>query len=87
MSDSQSDLFLSMLKHVIVPVRATEFADVETGLNTFIQISSNVSTVMAKRWQSAASFSCLLTVCSKMAALQNKLWRFQKKMAILNNAP
>ena len=32
MSDSQSDRFFSMLEHAIVPVRATEFAEVETGL-------------------------------------------------------
>ena len=31
MSESQSDFF-SMLEHAIVPVRATEFAEVETGL-------------------------------------------------------
>ena len=34
MSERQSDFFFSMLEHAIVPVRATEFAEVETGLNT-----------------------------------------------------
>ena len=34
MSESQSDFFFSMLEHAIAPVRATEFAEVETGLNT-----------------------------------------------------
>ena len=33
MGKSQSDFFFSMLEHVIVPVRTTEFAEVETGLN------------------------------------------------------
>ena len=32
MSEGQSDFFFSMLEHAIVPVRATEFAEVETGL-------------------------------------------------------
>ena len=32
MSESQSDFFFSMLEHAIVPVRATEFDEVETGL-------------------------------------------------------
>ena len=32
MSESQSDCFFLMLEHAIVPVRATEFAEVETGL-------------------------------------------------------
>ena len=32
MSDSQSDRFLSVLEHAIVPVRAIEFAEMETGL-------------------------------------------------------
>ena len=31
MSESQSDFFFSMLEHAIAPVRATEFAEVETG--------------------------------------------------------
>ena len=33
MSESQSGFFFPMLEHAIVPVRATEFAEVETGLN------------------------------------------------------
>ena len=32
MSESQSDFFFSLLEHAIVPVRATEFAEVETDL-------------------------------------------------------
>ena len=32
MSESQSDFFFSMLEHAIIPVRATEFSEVETGL-------------------------------------------------------
>ena len=32
MSDRQSDRLFLMLEHAIVPVRATEFAEVETGL-------------------------------------------------------
>ena len=32
MSESQSDCFFSMLEHAIVPVHATKFAEVETGL-------------------------------------------------------
>ena len=34
MSESQSDFVFSMLGHAIVPVRATEFAEVETDLNS-----------------------------------------------------
>ena len=34
MSENQSDCFFSMLEHAAVPVRATKFAEVETGLNT-----------------------------------------------------
>ena len=34
MSESQSDCFFSMLEHAIVPVRATKFAEVETGLKS-----------------------------------------------------
>ena len=32
MSENQSDCFFSMLEYAIVPVRATKFAEVETGL-------------------------------------------------------
>ena len=32
MSENQSDCFFSMLEHVTVPVHATKFAEVETGL-------------------------------------------------------
>ena len=41
-SENQSDCFFSMLEHATVPVRATKFAEVETGLNRAM-ISINVS--------------------------------------------
>ena len=34
MRDSQSDRVFSMLEYAVVPVRATEFAEMETGLKT-----------------------------------------------------
>ena len=35
MSENQADCFFSMLEHAIVPVRATKFAEVETGLKSW----------------------------------------------------
>ena len=37
MSENQSDCFFSMLEHATVPVRATKFAEVETGLKAGIR--------------------------------------------------
>ena len=42
MSENQSDCFFSMLEHATVPVRATKFAEEETGLNRAM-ICINVS--------------------------------------------
>ena len=42
MSENQSDRFFSMLEHATVSVRATKFAEVETGLNRAM-ICINVS--------------------------------------------
>ena len=41
-SENQLDCFFSMLEHATVPVRATKFAEVETGLNRAV-ICINVS--------------------------------------------
>ena len=52
MSENQPDCFFSMLEHATVPVRATKFTEVETGLNRAM-ICINVSNffyVFSKNW-------------------------------------
>ena len=52
MNENQSNCFFSMLEHATVPVRATKFAEVETGLNR-ATICINVSIffyVFSKNW-------------------------------------
>ena len=52
MSESQSDFFFSMLRleHAIAPVRATEFAEVETGLDTGYANSAHISNRKTALW-------------------------------------
>ena len=52
MSESQSDFFFSMLRleHAIAPVRATEFAEVETGLDTGYANSAHTSNRKTALW-------------------------------------